>query len=263
MKRSAALLSFSLTAAKILRFEEAPDGTVQALCQGQKRFEILKVVQREKRLIAQVIYLEDILHDSDEVKAIAMAIINSMRDLIKHNPLFSEEIKMFLGRADWGDPGRLADFSVTMTSSSREELQDILECIDVPERLEKALFLLRKELDLNELKERITHQIEEKISKQQREFFLREQLKAIKKELGLEKDEKEEEIDKYRKRVEDADLPREARERIDEEIDKLNLLSPQSPEFAVSRNYLDWLTGLPWDTVSEDKLDVAKARRYI
>lgn len=251
------------TAAKILRLEEQPDGTVQALCQGQRRFEILKVVQREEALIGQVVYPEDILEDSDEVKALGMSIINSMRDLIQHNPLFSEEIKMFLSRADWGDPGKLADFSVTMTASTGEELQDILEALNVQKRLEKALFLLRKELDLNELKEKITHQIEEKISQQQREFFLREQLKAIKKELGLEKDEKEEEIDKYRERIEGLDLPEEAQQRIEEELEKLKLLSPQSPEFAVSRNYLDWLTGLPWGTHTKDMLNVRKARRIL
>ncbi|MCK5803611.1 MAG: endopeptidase La [Lentisphaeria bacterium] len=251
------------TAAKVLRLDELPDGTIQALCQGQKRFEILKVVEREGKMIGQVIYPEDTVEESDEVKALGMSIINTMRDLIQHNPLFSEEIKMFLSRTDWGDPGKLADFSVTMTASSREELQEVLESLDVRVRLEKALFLLRKELDLNELKERITHQIEEKISKQQREFFLREQLKAIKKELGLEKDEKEEEIDKYRARIEGLELPEEARDRIEEELEKLKLLSPQSPEFAVSRNYLDWLTKLPWGTHTEDKLDIRKARRKL
>jgi ATP-dependent Lon protease len=253
------------TAAKIMRFEEGDDGSVQALCQGFKRFEILKATERDGHALAQVIYLEDIVSEDEDLKAICLAIMGSMRDLIQHNPLFSEEIKMFLARADWGDPGRLADFSVTMTSSSREELQEILECLNVHTRLEKALFLLRKELDLNELKERITHQIEEKISKQQREFFLREQLKAIKEELGLEKDEKTEQIEVYKGRLEEFGdaLPEEAKARIAEEIDKLNVLSPQSPEFAVSRNYLDWLTSLPWDGFSEDLLDVARARRIL
>ena len=253
------------TAARIMRFEAGDDGSVQALCQGLTRFEILKATERKGHILAQVIYLEDMVDPNEDLKAICLAIMGSMRDLIQHNPLFSEEIKMFLARADWGNPGRLADFSVTMTSSTREELQEILECINVRKRLEKALFLLRKELDLNELKERITHQIEEKISKQQREFFLREQLKAIKEELGLEKDDKTEQIDEYRARLErlgDA-LPEEASNRIGEEIDKLSVLSPQSPEYAVSRNYLDWLTGLPWGEHSRDLLDVGRARRIL
>ncbi len=253
------------TAVRILRLEESNEGAVQALCQGQKRFEILKAVERDNHLLAQVIYPQDVLSHGEDVKALGLGIINTMRELINHNPLFSEEIKMLLSRTDWGDPGRLADFSVTMTSSSREELQDVLECLDVRTRLEKALLLLRKELDLNALKEKITHQIEERISKQQREFFLREQLKSIKQELGLEKDEKTEEVERYQQRVDQlgSALPDEARDRIGEEIDKIKILSPQSPEFAVSRNYLDWLTGLPWGEFSEDRLDVAQARRIL
>jgi ATP-dependent Lon protease len=253
------------TAVRVLRLEESPEGAVQALCQGQKRFEILKAVERDQKLLAQVVYPQDVLSPDADSKALGLAIITTLRQLISHNPLFSEEIKMLLSRSDWGDPGRLADFSVTMTSSSREELQEVLECLDVRQRLEKALFLLRKELDLNALKEKITHQIEERITQQQREFFLREQLKAIKQELGLEKDEKTEELERYQKRVDQLGtaLPDEARSRITEEIDKLKTLSPQSPEFAVSRNYLDWLTGLPWGEYSADVLDVARGRRIL
>ncbi|MBT3380505.1 MAG: endopeptidase La [Lentisphaerae bacterium] len=251
------------TAARILKIQESDEGAVQALLQGQKRFQILEAAERDQTLMAQVIYLEDVVIESDDVKALGLAIMNTMRDLIKHNPLFSEEIKMFLTRADWGDPGRLADFSVTMTSATGLELQEVLESLDVKSRMEKALFILRKELDINELKERITHQIEEKISKQQREFFLREQLKAIKQELGLEKDEKTEEIRKYETRLEELELGEEARTRIEEEITKLKLLPEQSPEFAVSRNYLDWLTGLPWGIHSDDQLDVRRSRRVL
>ncbi len=251
------------TAARILKLQESEGGAVQALLQGEKRFRILKAAEHEGRLMAQVAYLEDVHGEPEATKALGLAITNAMRDLIKHNPLFSEEIKMFLSRADWSDPGRLADFAVTMTSSAREELQDVLECLDVKARLEKVLFLMRKEVDINELKEKIQHSIEETISTQQREFFLREQLKAIKKELGLEKDEKDEEVMRYEARLKELTLPKEAGERIREEIDKLKVLPQQSPEYAVSRNYLDWLTGEPWGVYSEDRLDVAAARKVL
>lgn len=251
------------TVARILKFQEAPEGGVQALLQAEKRFQVLKAVEREGRVLAQVAYLEDVHSDGDETKALGLAIINTMRDLIKHNPLFSEEIKMFLSRADWSDTGRLADFAATMTSSDREELQEVLDCIDVKARLEKVLFLMRKELDINELKEKIQHQIEEKITRQQREFFLREQLKAIKQELGLEKDEKTEEVEKFQAKVASLKLADEAKARVEEELDKLKILSPQSPEYAVSRTYLDWLTTLPWGVYSEDQLDIANARKIL
>ncbi len=252
------------TAARILKYQETDEGGVQALLQGEKRFQILKMAGHEGLSYAQVVYLEDSPGVSqEESKATSMAIIGTMRELMKHNPLYSEEIKMFLGRQDWNSPGRLADFAATMTSSEREELQEVLETLPVQKRLEKVLFMLRKELDLNELKERITRQIEEKISKQQREFFLREQLKAIKSELGLEKDEKTEELEKYQARLDELDLPEEARQRIEEELEKLKVLMTQSPEYTVSRNYLDWLTGLPWGVFSKDILSVSRARKVL
>jgi ATP-dependent Lon protease len=251
------------TAARIMRLQEAPNGNLQALLQGEKRFQILKAAKREGKYLAQVAYIEDVVPENEEVRALGMAIIATMRELIKHNPLFSEEIKMFLTRTDWDNPGRLADFAANMTSATREQLQEVLETFDVQKRLERVLFLMRKELDINQLKEKITHQIEEKITKQQREFFLREQLKAIKEELGLEKDEKTEEVERYQKLLAELELNGEARKRIEEEIDKFKLLSPQSPEFTVSRNYLDWLTSLPWGKYSEEKLDVRRARRIL
>jgi len=251
------------TAARILKMQDTPDGGVQVLLQGQTRFHIQKVVERHGKLLAQVVHLEDPSAAGDEIKALGLAILNTMREIITHNPMFSEEMKMLLGRTDWSEPGRLADFSVTMTSSTGAELQDVLECLEIKPRMEKALFLLRKELDINQLKEKITQQIEEKISSQQREFFLREQLKAIKRELGLEKDEKTDEIERYEARLAELELPDEARKRIQEEIDKLKLLPTQSPEFGVSRNYLDWLTGLPWGHYSEDRLDVKRARKIL
>ncbi len=252
------------TAVRILKYQETDQGGVQALMQGEKRFQILKTASRQGALLAQVVYLEDTpAADEAESKPTSMAIIKTMRELMEHNPMYSEEIKAFLSRQNWDSPGRLADFAASMTSSDREELQEVLEIVNVQKRLEKVLYMLRKELDLNQLKERITKQIEEKISQQQREFFLREQLKAIKQELGMEKDEKTEEIEKYQTRMEELSLAEEARRRIEEEIDKLKVLTPQSPEYTVSRNYLDWLTGLPWGIHSEDVLEVGKARKVL
>ena len=251
------------TVTRLLKFQQDNDGSAQALMQGVSRFQILKATQRDGRFLAQVVYLEETEDESQETKALALSIMNTMRELVKHNPLFSEEIRMFISRNNWNEPGRLADFAVTMTSSEREEIQEVLECLDVKARMEKVLFLLRKELDINQLKEKITQQIEEKISKQQREFFLREQLKAIKQELGLEKDEKQEEIDRYEERIQALDLGDEADRRMREELDKLKILSPQSPEYSVTRNYLDWLTALPWGVYTRDRLDVKRVRRVL
>ena len=252
------------TAARVINFQEDGSGGVRALLQGLARFEILKIGVNEERIVAQVAYLHDAdLVEDERSKAMGLAIINTMRELMKNNPIFSEEIKMFLSRATWDDPGRLADFAVSITASTPDEMQEVLEELNVIKRLEQTLFLLRKELDLNELKEKITHQIEERISKHQREFFLHEQLKAIKQELGLEVDDKADELAKYEERLAELDPPDEAKAKIEEEIDKLKLLGRESPEYTVVRNYLDWLTALPWGVTSKDRLDVAAARRVL
>lgn len=252
------------TVATLMNFEEAPDGSVKALLRGVRRFEILQAGVRDNHIMAHVIYLKERAATDDRVKAMVMAIMSTMRDLMKANPMFGEEIRMFLQRGSWDDAGRLADFSVSVVSSAtRDELQEILEELDVGRRLEKALFLLRKELDLNELKEKITHQIEEKISKQQRDFFLHEQLKAIKAELGLEKDAKTGEIERFEKKMAELDLPESVQSRMEEELEKFKLLAPESAEFSVVRNYLDWLTALPWGVHTTDTLDVKAARRVL
>lgn len=251
------------TAVRILNFNETPDGTVQVLFQGLKRCEILNIEISGKYITANVAFPKTPPDDSNKVKALTLGIINTLRELVKHNPIFSEEIKIFLSRGSLRDPGLLADFAINMTTAKREQFQEILECIELRPRLEKVLFLLRKEQEINELKEKITKQIEEKLSKQQREFFLKEQLKAIKQELGLEKDEKTEEIEKYRNRIKKLTLPEETQKIIDEELVKLQLLPPLSPEYAVSRNYLDWLVALPWGITTKDKLNVAGARKIL
>lgn len=251
------------TVARVVNVNETPDGPVQVLLQGMKRFKALNFEVDGPYIRANVTFPKTAEEDSDKVKALTMGIVNTLRELVKHNPIFSQEIKMFLSRGSLGDPALLADFAANMTTANREALQEALECVKLLPRLEKVLYLLRKEQDLNELKEKITKQIEEKISKQQREFFLKEQLKAIKEELGLEKDEKTEEIEKYQALLKKLKPSDEAKKVIDEEIDKLKILSEHSPEYAVSRNYLDWLSGLPWGLTTRDKLSVAKARRVL
>ncbi|MGB0434597.1 MAG: endopeptidase La, partial [bacterium] len=179
------------------------------------------------------------------------------------NPLFKEELGLLMGRVNLKEPGTLADFSASMTTASGKELQKILETRRIKQRIEKALILLKNELEVSKLQSRISQKIEERMSQQQREFFLREQLKEIKKELGLSKEGKETEVEKYLARIRKLKLTEEARERIDEEIEKLRLIEPASPEYNVSRAYLDWLTILPWGVYSKDFFDLKRARRIL
>jgi ATP-dependent Lon protease len=162
-------------------------------------------------------------HLSKELKAYSISIITTIKELLKLNPLFKEELQIFLGHSDFTEPGRLADFAVALTTASREELQQVLETFDVQDRIDKALMLLKKELDISKLQSTINQRIEATISKTQREFFLREQLKAIKKELGMEKDDKTVDIEKFEDRIKKRTVPEQVMKVIREEMDKLNM----------------------------------------
>jgi ATP-dependent Lon protease len=251
-------------AAKILRvFQTETEGT-SILVNCVDRFTVNEVSKADFGLVASVKYeVPADIPITEELKAYAMAVITTLKDLVKLNPLQSEAIKMFLSRSTFDDPGRLADFAANLTTASGAELQEILETFDVRTRIDRVLVLLKREVEISKLHVEINKQIQEKISGQQREFFLKEQLKAIKKELGLEKEGKTAEIEKFQERLKDLTLNAEAKQAVDDELDKFQLLEPHSPEYTVSRNYLDWLTILPWGKYSQDSYDVEKARKIL
>ncbi len=251
-------------AAKILKLIHAEEDSAHVLVNSLERFVIEQVTERKGIIYAEVDYPNpEQKVDNAELKAYSMAIIATLKELVQINPLYSEEIKLFLGRSSMDDPARLADFAANLTNADGFELQEVLETFNLHERIDKVLVLLKKELEVSRLQTRISMQIEEKISAQQREFFLREQFKAIKKELGLEKEGKASEIEKFEARLKKLTLNEEAQKAVDEEIEKLQLIEPSSPEYNVSRNYLDWLTVLPWGKFSKDAYDLARARRVL
>jgi ATP-dependent Lon protease len=254
-------------AARILNsFDEGDNSDIsQVLIACLERFEIVKVLETPKGLQAQVKYITEVEDDSssDEIKAFSLSIISSMRDLMKLNPLQSEAIKLFLKRSSLDNPGQLADFAATLTTAEGHDLQEVLEAFDLKLRIERALLLLKKEVEISKIQNRIVRQIENKMSDQRRDFFLKEQLKAIKKELGLEKEGKETEIEKFQERIQKLELNEEARQTIDDEMEKFSLLEPMSPEYTVTRNYLDWLTILPWGKTSKDNYNLKRAARIL
>ncbi len=257
-------LSETGVVAKIVQASKQANAPLQVVVQVMERFEIVKL-QKEKPVIqSRVRYWYDSDPGSEEeLKAYSVSIINAIKELVQLNPLFKEELGLLMGRVNLKEPGTLADFSASMTTASGKELQKILETRRIKQRIEKALILLKHELEVSKLQSRISQKIEERMSQQQREFFLREQLKEIKKELGLSKEGKETEVEKYLARIRKLKLTEEAQERIDEEIEKLRLIEPASPEYNVSRAYLDWLTILPWGVYSKDFFDLKRARRIL
>ncbi|HOD15563.1 MAG TPA: endopeptidase La [Spirochaetota bacterium] len=251
-------------AVKVLRVTPIDEKTIQMMINALGRFTQKKVVQESPVIQWQVDhYYEEEQAGAEVMKAYSKAIISSVKELIKSNSLFQEELKLFLNRFTIEDPGKLADFVASMTSADSAEVQDILETFDVRKRVEKVLVLMKKEIELSKLQDKITKQIEQRISKQQKEFFLREQLKEIKKELGLEKDEKTTELEQFEERLKKLTLSEEAAKKVDEEMNKLKLLEPHSAEYGVARNYLDWITTLPWGVYSKDNYDIKKAKKIL
>ena len=250
--------------ARILRIIPMEQGGAQVVLNMEKRISIKKQLPG-KHLQAVFSYHEDKVSkkESKELKAYSISIISTIKELLKLNPLFKEELQIFLSHSDFTEPGRLADFAVALTTASREELQQVLETFDVELRIDKALKLLKKELDLSRLQSSISQKIEANISKTQREFFLREQLKAIKKELGVEKDDKTSDLEKFNERLKKRKVPQEVEKVINEEKDKLSSLEIQSAEYGVCRNYLDWLTIVPWGIFSKETNDLSHAEKVL
>lgn len=249
--------------AKILRVTPMEGGGAQVILSMVQRLKVVKEIKSSKTPRAQVSYHPDKHKPSDTLKAYTISILETIKELLKLNPLFKEELQIFLSHSDFTEPGKIADFAVALTTASREELQEILETFNVETRIEKALILLKKELDLSRIQQSINQQIETTITKGQREYFLREQMKMIKKELGLEKDDKSVDREKFEARIQKREVPKDVLKVIEDEMDKLNLLEPMSAEYAVSRGYLDWLTQIPWGIRSKECHNLEKASKIL
>ena len=240
------------------------DDHLQVLVECVQRIRIEKILDKKPPFTARVRYLDDSSNiDKGEIKAYSLAVINTIKELLPLNPLYGEELKIFLDRMGPDDPSHLADFAASLTTANKEQLQEILSAVDLLPRMEKVLALLNNELELARTQHEIRKSVEDRMEGQQREFFLREQLKSIQKELGLEKDDRTAELDKFRERLEQLTLSEQAQKRVDEEMGKFAILETGSPEYSVTRNYIDWITLLPWGKHSEDRLDLSAARKAL
>jgi len=252
------------TVVKIHKIVPVQEDSIQVLVQGLQRFSHIKSVRKDPVPQWQVKYYSDPDEKpSEELKAYTLSIVSSVKELLKKNPVFQEQIKMVLNQISIEKPGMLMDLITAMLTADGEKLQDILATYDLYKRAEKLLVLLKEEIERSQIQEEIQKQINEKVSTQQREFFLREQLKVIKRELGIEKDDKESEVQKFKDRIKNLKLSEEAAEVINSEIEKMQTLEPSSSEFQVTRAYLNTLTELPWGIYSQDRLDIQEARRIL
>lgn len=216
-----------------------------------------------------MVEVENVVHEdfqvTEEVKALTAEIVKTIRDIIALNPLYRESVLQMMqaGQRVVDNPIYLSDMGAALTGAESHELQDVLEETNIPKRLYKALSLLKKEFELSKLQQRLGREVEEKIKQTHRKYLLQEQLKIIKKELGLEKDDKDAIEEKFRERLKELVVPKHVMDVVDEELSKLGLLDNHSSEFNVTRNYLDWLTSIPWGKYSNENLDLARAQAVL
>jgi len=239
------------------------NGKIQFIAQGLQRFRIDDWINSKAPFAAQVSYPSDRIPNTPEIKAYAMALIQAIKELIPLNPLYNEELKNFLNHFNLNDPSPLADFAAAITTAQGPDLQEILDTVNLQKRMELVLVLLHKELEVARLQAEIRSEVEQKMSKHQREFFLREELKVIQRELGIAKDDRTADIDEFKSRMALRNPPEHVAKRFEEEINKMSILETGSPEYGVTRNYVDWLSAMPWGTYSKDKLGLRGAKTIL
>ncbi|HCX97286.1 Lon protease [uncultured spirochete] len=249
------------TAAKVIKKINLPDGGINIFISTFKRFKVKKYMSKEQPIIAAVTYLDDTNYDTDEVKALTRALISEMKQLSENNPLFSEEMRLNMINID--NPGKIADFIASILNIEKKEQQEILETLDVRERMEKVLIHISKEKELLRIQKKVQAEINEKIEKSQRDYFLREELKAIKQELGMAGDARSSDYQRFREKIDSFNLDGEIKEIVEQELEKFNLMEPSSSEYMVTRNWLDLVCSLPWNAPLSADFDIKHAQKVL
>jgi ATP-dependent Lon protease len=251
------------TVAKVHKTVKMPNGNVVVFLEGLQRVQVTELVTLRPYMRARVEPQPDIIGEVDaELEALQRNAQELFRDVVGHSPQLSDDLQSVALNID--DPGRLADFIAgTLPSLSTLVRQELIETPNVRKRLEALIRELSKELEVLELRSKIHEQVQEQVSQNQREYLLREQMKAIQKELG-ESDDSMQEIDELRKKVEDANMPAEAKKECERELKRLAKMTPASAEYMVSRTYLEWMTSLPWSKSSgNEEIDITKAQTIL
>lgn len=248
----------------IVKVHRTEGDQIQLIAQGLRRFKIINWISKNPPFFVEVIYPKEIINkESNETRAYAIAIIKGIKELLPTNPLYGEELKKYLNRFSPSDPGPLTDFAAAITSNKGKELQRILETLSILNRMQLVLPMLRKEIEISKIYSEISQKVNLQIHQRQREFFLREQLKIIQKELDIKKDERKKDIKNFKLRITKYVLSKKVKKKINEELNKLKILEIGSPEYSTTRNYLDWLTKIPWGIVSKDIIDINYARKIL
>lgn len=244
----------------IVRSLKFPDNTLRLFVQGLQRIRIVEFIQTEPYFKAKIELIEEKIEKTVEIEGLMRNLLNLFQKMASLIPQFPEEL--LINAMNIQEPGRLADFIAFNTNLNINEKQEILETIDIKERLQKVTYYLTRELEILEIANKIQNEVKNEIEKSQKEYFLRQQMKAIQKELG-EIDPREMEINELRQKLQEAKLPPEAMKEAERELERLSLMPPGSAEYTVTRTYLDWLISLPWAKSTEDNLDIKKAEEVL
>ncbi|MDR2782655.1 MAG: endopeptidase La, partial [Treponema sp.] len=224
-------------------------------------FKIKKAVSVKNPVVAVVQYLEETEYETPEVKALTRALLSEMKQISENNPLFSEEMRLNMINID--QPGKIADFIASILNIEKADQQKVLEQINVRKRMEQVLMFIKKEQELFRIQKRITNEINDRLNKSQREYFLREELKAIKTELGMAADAKTSDYQRFKEKFDAFHFEGEIKESVEQELEKFAVMEAQSPEYVVSRNYLDMIASLPWEDPAPERIDLAYARKTL
>ena len=248
------------TTALILKMAKNEDNRAQLLVQGLGRFKVKDFIKGKPYLQARVENLQDIETKSKEIDALMSNLIGLFTKVVEFSPGLSPDILSMAKSIQV--PGILADMITSIINSTLEEKQKVLETLDIKKRLQEVTRLVNYQLEILKLGNKIQSQVKGDMDKKQREYYLRQQMEAIKEELG-EKDETSVEIEEYKAKIKEKNLPKEALKEAKREIDRLSRMHPSSSEYTVASTYLDWLTSLPWNESTKDKLDIKKVRKIL
>ena len=249
------------TVAKIIKRIKLPDGGMNIFISTLKRFQVKEFHTGGKFIVADVTYLEDIEDNPTELKAWTRQLINETKKLSRGNPLFTEEMRLNMVNID--QSGKMADFIASIINIERKGQQRILETLNVRRRMERVLVHIKKEQQVLQMQEQIQSRVNSKLEKNQREYFLREELKHIQQELGLTSDPRTAIFEKISKQISELHLEGEVAEAVQNELDKFQSLDPNSPEYSITRNYLETIAALPWNDNEPEDFTLESASKIL
>lgn len=249
------------TAAKIIKKINLPDGGVNVFISTIKRFKIRKAIHSKSPICVAVEYLDDEEDDTFEVKALTRALISEMKEISENNPLFSEEMRLNMVNID--HPGKIADFIASILNVDKDDQQKVLEILNVRQRMEQVLVFIKKEQELLRVQKKIQNELNERVEKNQREYFLREEMKSIQEELGTDAEGNATDYQKFKEKIASFNFTGEIKETVENELEKFQITEPNSSEYMVSRNFLELICSLPWNEELKENYSLGNAKKIL